>query len=104
MQLIAILELRQRDALALARIAGRRLTSAVALRHVDDSRIVFSEIDARHRAESAHRDPPLEGKLVAVEPPAEYQTRVEPRGRRQAVVATQIDQTPTIADEPRRCH
>ena len=53
-QLIPVLELRQRDTLALRGIAWRRLRPVTALRHVDGSRLVFSEIQSWHGADTAN--------------------------------------------------
>jgi len=95
-QLIPVLQLRQRDTLALRGIAWRRLRSVAALRHVYGSRLVFPEIQSRHRADTANREPTFERQIIPMQPTAKDEPGVDPRRRGQTVVTAEIDERPAI--------
>src|SRR6266550_3032338 len=92
MQLVAVLELRHRDALALRRITRRRCDAIAALGDVERSWLELPEIESGDGADAAHGKPPLEWELVAVQPSPQYEPAIDPGRRRESVVAPQIEQ------------
>src|SRR5256885_4078281 len=101
MQLLSILQLRQRYTLALCGISGRNRDSIAALRHVNGP-LVFAEIESGYGSDSPNRESSLQWKIISIQPTAQHQPSVDPRCRRQPVVAAEIQQAAAVAHMWRR--
>src|SRR4029079_3386836 len=101
MELLSILQLRQRDPLTLRGAARRDDDAIAALRDVDRP-FVFAEIESRYGADTADRKSPLQRKIISVQPATEHQSSVDPGRRRQSVVPAKIQQAAAVADVRRR--
>src|SRR3569833_143844 len=94
MQVAAILELTERDSIALRGHAEHRAAD-VAVASVEP-RAGRPKTEARKRTRSVHRQSTLERHLIAAEPTREHRPHVELRIRSKTVVTTHVEESARV--------